>query len=288
LNCCCCNQALVSGLDPWHLLCPDCGYEHSTLEPRINLPSKLAPLNEEARRIGLDSIRHHNYSKIINKLKKLDKSNLFGSLLDVGAAHGWFIEMAGKTYNEVIGIEPDVLVASEARGRGSPVRIGYFPQALHLNEVFNVITFNDVFEHMHNLPVILDSIDRHLKIGGTLVLNLPVKNGIFYQIAKLLRHVGIKSPFERMWQKNMPSPHIHYFSDKNLDRLLAKHGYYRVVKFGVNSIRLKGLYKRIAFSMHENAISGFAIWTLIILIYPIIFVMPSDTQVFIYKRTSEV
>jgi len=49
-----------------------------------------------------------------------------------------------------------------------------------------------------------------------LVLNLPTSGGSLYRVAKLLCRFGAKGFFERLWQRNLPSPHLHYFDDRNL------------------------------------------------------------------------
>jgi len=285
MKCYCCKAPLEPGIAKWHLICPICKYELSTLEPQVNTAANELTINEESRRIGLDKLRKYNFSKILKQIEFLRPHSTSEIILDVGAAHGWFVELAQKFFLRTVGIEPDLKIGNETISRGIPLILGYFPQALRNEEQFDVITFNDVFEHIPNAILTLEAIRKHMRQGGLLVLNLPTTNGIFYRLSKALYKLGITSPFERMWQKDMPSPHLHYFSKGNLDRLLSENGFHKQLIFSIPSIQFKGLYARISLSKRQNKLMNIALWILLVIALPFLFLFPHDTTVFAYALT---
>ena len=148
MKCIVCAAATQSGLFPWHAACPHCLYEAAALSPSINQSQAHALVDEGHREDSLRALREANFETILDRLTALAPSSAL-TLLDVGSAHGWFLECARGRF-KVMGIEPDSAVARKAAGRGLPVRQGYFPEALSPGESFDVIVFNDVIEHIPN------------------------------------------------------------------------------------------------------------------------------------------
>lgn len=241
-------------------------------------------IDEDARRMGLDDLRKYSFSKILYQIQVLRPHASSEAILDIGAAHGWFIELAQKTFARTVGIEPDLRIGNETIARGIPLILGYFPHALRPEDQFDVITFNDVFEHIPNAPLTLEAIRRHMRPRGLLIINLPTTNGIFYRLSKVLYKLGITIPFDRMWQKDMPSPHLHYFSESNLDRLLSENGFKKQLIFSIPSIRLKGLYARVSISRHQNKSMNIALYICLVVVLPFLFLFPNDTRVFAYSQ----
>lgn len=285
MKCCCCHTPLKLGLASWHFFCPACKYEHSTLAPIINETAWQDVVFEACRRTGLEELRRHNYSKMIREIKLLRPHAASEALLDVGAAHGWFIEAARGVFKEAMGIEPDKLVADATIERGVLLRVGYFPDVLTAEERFDVIVFNDVFEHIPDSALTLDAVCAHLRPEGLLVLNLPVNSGCLYRVARVFKRMGVDGTFDRMWQKDLPSPHLHYFNANNLDELLVKHGFCKEIIFDVPSIQIKGLYERIALlSGRRGVLIKRGLWLGLVAIFPVLSLLPCDTRVFIYRN----
>jgi 2-polyprenyl-3-methyl-5-hydroxy-6-metoxy-1,4-benzoquinol methylase len=236
-----CGRDLTRGRDLWHRRCQVCGYESADLLSRINAAeSQRTLLWEEA---GLRDLRAQNFRTLLKKIEPRVPAG--GRLLDVGCAHGWFLDLAAQRY-QVLGIEPERAVFEATRSLGLPVRRGFFPEILVAGEEFDVIVFNDVFEHVRNVHQVLEACRQHLPPGGVLVLNLPNSGGTLYRIAKLLRGLGIKGPFERLWQKDLPSPHLHYFDHRNL-RLLVERSGFQIRESGrLETLHGSGLYDRVS------------------------------------------
>lgn len=281
-TCCCCDAPLRTGLTPWHRVCPACGYERAHLEPAINVGSAHRELDEAQRDTGLRALRDQNFRQLLDRVAPALPGK---RVLDVGAAHGWFVELARGRGLQAEGIEPDEHVCELARRRGVPLRPGFFPQALQDGERFDAIVFNDVFEHIPDAAGILRACHERLAENGVLVINLPSSRGVFYRTSQLLQRLGAGGSFDRMWQKGLPSPHVHYFDAANLARLGGRHRFEAVDTFHLPSVRVNGLYSRIA-SVRSGRWKAPFIWAGVVLAYPLLAVLPADIDVVVFRRAA--
>lgn len=106
-TCAVCGTQLQTGLQSWHRYCTACGYESGLLEPRINAVAGHLHIDEAEREIRLEELRKRNFAHILAVLAN-QKNRQVPELLEVGSAHGWFLESASNEY-DVLGIEPDKL-----------------------------------------------------------------------------------------------------------------------------------------------------------------------------------
>lgn len=278
-----CNSLMSNGLKSWHSECGNCGYQKADFEPAINEASAHEQIDEEVREKGLRSLRIENFNKLLQSISNTLPTH--SRLLDVGCAHGWFLDAAQKRGFQVLGIEPDLSVFKVAAQRGLPIRQGFFPDVLEENEQFDAIFFNDVFEHIPDLVAVLHGCRGHLKGEGMLILNLPSSSGLFYKAARLLSKIGINSFFERLWQKGFPSPHLHYFNSQNISRLLRNNGFEEVSMGQLSTVRLKGLFTRISYAKEHNFLVRLLICLSVALYVPFVRLMPSDIIYIIAKKT---
>lgn len=273
-NCPICHTQLSQGIRDWHWVCKACGYEMATLEPAINQTDAHAHIDEQFRAQGLKTLRSKNFSKLLDVI--INSSKQTGCLLDVGCAHGWFLEAAQNTGFQCLGIEPDRQVYTATLNRGLPIRQGFFPEILLPDEQFDVIVFNDVFEHIPDLQAVISGCKAHLKPDGMLVLNLPSSTGVIYKISRLLARFGTHSFFERLWQKELPSPHVHYFNPHNLNRFLQNNGFELIDSGRLLTLDIKGLYTRISYTGNYNLVTKASILGALTLSLPFIALMPAD------------
>jgi SAM-dependent methyltransferase len=273
-NCVVCNTPLKPGRQSWHWCCAECGYEKAHLEAAINNQASQSTLDESARACALSSLRIENFKQLLTEVKAFQPAGR--RLLDVGCAHGWFLDEASP-YFDVLGIEPDHQVAAAAASVQRPIRLGYFPEALNPEEKFDVIAFNDVIEHIPAIDLVLDECHRRLNANGQLVLNLPSSRGLFYRLSVLFSRVGLSGSFERMWQVGLPSPHVHYFDSDNLVALLKKKGFLVRKTGNLASVHLKGLYKRLSFTKeNQSVVKNVLLYLAICCALPFIRLLPSD------------
>ena len=269
MNCDICDSRMSKYCD-WLEECNGCGYAKSTLESGAGRGVD-----------GLKNLRQKNFQKIIKNLQKLtDFKNL--ECLEVGPAEGWFLEAMSEYGCELTAIEASDQ-AKDLQDKGYNALHGFFPGILPEDKTYDMIVFNDVFEHLPDPIASIKACERHLKPGGYLVLNLPNKNGIFYRIAKTIFPLGVKKPFERLWQKDLPSPHITYFSDKNITGFVDKHTDMKECdKFFLSSIIKDGLKDRITTSY--AGLKGTLIYAALVLSLPVLNILPKDIMVFVYQK----
>lgn len=280
-----CKSRMSVGLADWHQECPNCSYESAELKPAINENIAHKNIDESSRENGLRSLRVANFATLLRSIKKVKDS---GKLLDVGCAHGWFLDAAKENGFDVLGIEPDQQVFNATVQRGLPAREGFFPDILSSNEQFDVVVFNDVFEHISDLNGLLAGCRNHLKPDGVLVLNLPSSKGVFYKFSRLLSKIGLNSFFERLWQKDLPSPHLHYFNLINLNKLLRNNGFEPVASGRLSTLRLKGLFTRISYTGNHSLFVRLMVYFVVTLALPVLYIMPSDIIYTIAKKNNKV
>lgn len=268
-----CTNKMQKTITEWHWACVKCQYEKANLLPVINTRSAHALINEADRENGLRSLRNENFEILIDEIKKIKPTG--GKLLDVGCAHGWFLDIAKKDF-AVVGVEPDVYISKSLAKHGVETRLGYFPDVLKSDEKFDVIIFNDVIEHIPNINNVLSQCKDRLNKQGLLVLNLPSSDGFFYRLSKALACLGKKDFFNRMWQKDLPSPHLHYLNNNNIVSVLNKNQFIVKKQGRLASLKLSGLYEKITFMGEQNKLSGFILYVLIALVLPALKMMPAD------------
>jgi 2-polyprenyl-3-methyl-5-hydroxy-6-metoxy-1,4-benzoquinol methylase len=232
----------------WAARCPECGTWASSLEPEINARNThvttATEIDATARVAGLEKLRRENFRQILDRVGALVP--LSGArLLDVGSAHGWFLEEAAARGAEATGVEPEEEVAADPLRRGLDVRCGYFPEVVAESETFDVVTFNDVLEHIPDARATLAACARVLRPGGVLSVNIPNADGLGYRVAAGAARVGVGGPFERFWQHGLPSPHCHYFTRASLGRLVNDSGFEVEEIEALSAISRQGLWDRV-------------------------------------------
>lgn len=167
-------------------------------------------------------------------------------LLDVGSAHGWFVQAASARGAHATGVEPDAEVAAAAtEAVAHEVRVGYFPDVLGDDETFDLISFNDVLEHLPDPMAALTAVRRHLVPGGLLTINIPSASGLLFRLSRLLSVLGVKSPYARLWQVGLPSPHLWFFTRDSLTALAGRCGFDVAFTQSLPTVTRSGLWQRI-------------------------------------------
>ncbi|WP_229493447.1 class I SAM-dependent methyltransferase [Massilia arenae] len=239
-------------------------------------------VDEAEREAGLKALRLENFRTIVAWARR-HVSVSRPRLLDVGSAHGWFLETAREQF-DVLGVEPDAVVGARAAARGLPVRSGYFPDVLREGERFDVIVFNDVIEHIPDIRSALAACHARLHDGGILILNLPNSRGFFYRLSKLIARLGWRGPFERLWQKDLPSPHVHYFNPRNLQQLVVGQGFELAEAAELPALRAKGLLERLRCAGNVPTMSLYLQYVAIMCAIPVLRMFPSDIIVGVFKK----
>lgn len=242
-RCVVCHGLLSPAVTRWTFRCPECGTWRSSLQPAVNQET-VRTIDDRARVAGLEALRRANFRLLFDRIATCQ--SLAGSrLLDVGCAYGWFLEEAAERGAEAVGVEPDEAIAAQASARGLEVRVGWFPAALDVDEQFDIIAFNDVFEHLVDVRGALASCAQLLRPNGLLSINIPSADGLGYRVATLLARMGVIGPFERFWQAGLPSPHTHYFPRRALTRLVQDERFLVRSVAPLRAIASEGLWARV-------------------------------------------
>ena len=281
-DCPICSARLASGLTDWHRVCAACGFEASTLEPCIDDRSRGGALDEALRETALRKLRVDNFERVLDRIVSLRPPD--DGILEVGCAHGWFLEQCGERGIDAVGLEPDAEIADATLRRGLRVRKGAFPAALDPAERYGAIVFNDVFEHLTDPRDVLAACRRQLAPGGLLVINLPCATGFFYRLSKGMARAGLEASFERMWQKGFPSPHLSYFSQPGLAALCREGGFVEVSRERLPSVSIEGLWERLRFGGGTSWALDVLKWSAIVGARPLLRFLPPDISLQVFRE----
>lgn len=285
MRCCGCDAPMAPGLAEWHFECASCGYEAARLAPGINDAARQSMIDEDARESALRPLRERNFRALVELLAQHSAPER-RALLDVGAGHGWFAAAAAARF-DVTALEPDRAMCARARERGVALTEGYFPESLGPDARFDVIVFNDVFEHIPELSRILAACERHLRDGGLILFNLPSNRGLFYRTSRALMRLGVRGPFERMWQVTLPSPHLHYFRGASLLALARRHGFAHVHTGELPSMTWRGLYARMSYVTGTSRLRILVGFCAAAAAFPFTRWFPSDIAVVLVRKGSD-
>ncbi len=278
-----CGGAMAGPHQGWRLDCAQCGFLAAAVTPVVDHASAAVALDEADRELGLESLRRRNFEEVLDRLEALGKAPR-PELLDVGCAHGWFLDAALRRGYSVRGLEPDRRIGALAAGKGHAVTCGLFPDDLPAGETFDVISFHDVLEHLPEPDRAVDACHARLRDDGFLVVNLPSSRGVFFRVSALLDRAGVHGPNERMWQKGFPSPHLSYFHPEGLSRLVTRHGFREVYRGTLPSIDRRGLWKRLRYDQTSSVAASVLVWTGVTLASPLLGVLPADISLQIFKK----
>ena len=269
----------------WVFECEECGLLASNLDVAIPNSPRESAIDEREREVGLAQIRAYNNSKIVEAITTHGKAG--GSLLDVGSGPGFLLHAARKAGFAVTGIEPDSNIIDKARAGGFDVKHGYFPDYLAPDDRFDVIVFNDVLEHIADAANAVAASRCHLAPNGLLVLNCPDRTGIFYRLASIMDKIGISGPFDRMWQRNLPSPHLWYFKQGDLIELGKHNSLAYVASVPIKALSFDGLAQRIFYVKGQQfAMSVLALIAAVMLI-PLLSILPKNNAVVVLRKAGD-
>jgi spore maturation protein CgeB len=149
------------------------------------------------------------YLKRISHYHRLPGKRLF----DVGAATGFFLNLARAEGFDVAGVEPADYAAGIARGKGLDVKTGILEQGLLSPESFDVITMWDVIEHVPDPRATMSQVYEALRPGGILAINTPNSSSLYARV------MGLR------WHLVVPPEHLFLFGEPSLRELLKDKGF---------------------------------------------------------------
>jgi 2-polyprenyl-3-methyl-5-hydroxy-6-metoxy-1,4-benzoquinol methylase len=162
-------------------------------------------------------------------------------LIDVGCGDGLFGAAVKRRYPEceTWGVELMANAAQKAALLNDRVIQTPFESANELPEAyFDVVTMNDVLEHMPWPEPALAMAKRILRPGGRLVLSLP-------NVQYLLNVLDLVKRNEWEYQDSgiLDRTHFRFYTAKSAARLLERNGYHVETITGINAMRPKWYYR---------------------------------------------
>jgi len=157
-----------------------------------------------------------NKKTFVDRLSKIEKRLGFkGKLLDVGAALGDCLEVAQHLgWKDSYGVEVSKFAVSEAKKRGvKNIKNSVLSESGYKMNSFDVITYQDVIEHVDNPIKELKDAYKFLNKNGIIFLVTPDIGGYWHKLLK------------SMWYHYKPNEHIMYFSENSLRLALEKSGF---------------------------------------------------------------
>ena len=257
----------------WLLFCQNCGLYRSNLEPG---PGKAFD--------GIETLRRQNFEQILDLVEQTMPVK-GRRLLEIGSAKGWFLQAAQQRGASVSGVEPVSADAAAARLAGFDIEEGLFPQSPQDRGPYDLIVFNDVFEHLPDPVAAVKACADLLTSDGLLIINIPSSRGPIFRVASLLQVIGVSGPYDRLWQRGLPSPHITYFNPDNLRQLVeGQTDLRRSISHPLPSLHRDGLRQRI-----ESSANGMPSGLVFAAAWALSFVLPlfpSDIELSVYSRAT--
>jgi 2-polyprenyl-3-methyl-5-hydroxy-6-metoxy-1,4-benzoquinol methylase len=224
---------------PYVLKCPNCNFYVSSLKPGVGQDVE-----------GISDLRKKNFKKIIKIIKTYQKKP---DLLEIGSGDGYFIEECIKEKIRVTGSEAseEILDNLKLNFKVNLLKLVMpFKNNAELKKRYNVIIFNDVFEHLKNIHLVVKQLKTMITDDGIILINLPSSQGMIFRLSEFLYKFGINKFYDRLWQKGMSSPHLSYFNKSNLIRLFKIHNLHFIHAGHLDSVSFKN--KERIKSSHKN------------------------------------
>lgn len=166
------------------------------------------------------SIIVRNMSKFLKKIQSIHST---GTVLDVGCAMGYFVELALSKGYDAHGFDPSDYAVVEAIKLVGKERIqqGTIDTVEYQLNSFDVITLFDVFEHLADPKKDLKKLMEYLKKDGIIVIATGDTKSI---AARLLK---------RKWTFYIPPQHLFFFDRKTMTTVLQDVGLYPIQWFRI-------------------------------------------------------
>lgn len=148
----------------------------------------------------------------------------FKTILDVGMGAGEFLFYLKKVRPEIEtwGVEIEPKYFQEAKSKVDKAFLGSIENNLERlpDNYFEIITFNDVLEHLVDPWEVLKKIKTKLKTGGKIVASIPNFRYI-NNLKKLLLNKDFKYTNDGILDKT----HLRFFTEKSIPYLFEEAGY---------------------------------------------------------------
>lgn len=158
-------------------------------------------------------------------------------ILDIGCATGKLLWSLKKNKNcQVFGIEFNKEMAEEAKKRCQNVMCVDIESCENLyfeKDLFDIIIFADVLEHLKRPDIVLKNIIPYLKKNGCLLISIP--NAAFFTVRFNLLFGNFKYTEYGVLDKS----HLRFFTLKTARKLIEESGFKITQLEGYNQVRMR-------------------------------------------------
>lgn len=194
-------------------------WDHHPLENLTSQYSKAYFINENPKGGYTNYFEGMRVNKktFAERLKRIESKYGRGKLLDVGCALGdCLVEARRLGWKNPQGVEVSDYAYKFAKKRGLDVRKGTLGDNSFERNSFDVVTYQDVLEHVADPVSELKLVRQVLRPGGVVFLVTPDVGGWWKKI------------LGKYWYHYKPGEHVIYFSQKSLKSALEKAGFVEV------------------------------------------------------------
>lgn len=163
-------------------------------------------LNQEVEQRFKNTAQSKTFNNIV-RMFDLDKK----SVLDIGCSFGEFVACFGKESTGITIVEDEVAYGI---ARGLDIRYGNIEaDDFVLDQKYDVIFANNIFEHLYSPHHFLCKIKGYLKPGGMVILGVPC-------IPKIISLLRLKK-----FRGSLASVHINFFTRETLVKTVERAGW---------------------------------------------------------------
>lgn len=218
-RCIVCDSEHADALYTGIVRCADCGYIYADVdmtqeEFEALYHSDYFHGEEYSDYLSDRDVLQKNFSKRLEVLKKYIDPSRHQSLLEIGCAYGFFLQLAEKEFSDVVGV--DVTPAAVDYARNKLALNTYKTDLLEWDfeqKKFDVVCLWDTIEHLRAPDKYLEKIAENTEPGT--LLNITTGD-IDSRVARWRKN---------KWRLIHPPTHAHYFSVDSLTRLLERYGF---------------------------------------------------------------
>lgn len=143
------------------------------------------------------------------------------TVLELGVGDASLTRRLAEAGAVVDGMEIDSLSAELARPYCRRVMVGDLDdiESAGLTEQYDLIIAADVLEHLRDPEFVLSKLKKYVKLGGNLIVSLPNIANVYVRLNILFGRFPYHS------KGILDRTHLHYFTLKTAERMLAKTGW---------------------------------------------------------------
>ena len=188
-------------------------YTNETKGKIYDDPENILFYDKNSKRIMRNTKEFQYYYKHFEPfIKLIRKYKIMGQALDIGCGVGHLMDLLSKEQFKVEGMEVSPILKKALKGRFT-VHCKTLQQLQKNKKRYNLITFNQVLEHVEDPESFLRSVNGLLAEKGYVILAVPYIHGLVPQILRT------------RWYGLGFGQHLNFFSKKSLDLLLSRTGF---------------------------------------------------------------